>query len=52
MQQLIDNLPQTNWNDGLGWADYQWGILWGVMLGHFIRWFDTDRQPMNMVART
>ncbi len=51
MQRLVDNLPQTGWNDSRCIADYQRILLGGLMLGHFIRWFETaDLQQTPAVA--
>jgi asparagine synthase (glutamine-hydrolysing) len=47
MQRLADSLPQTSWNDSVPMADYRWNLLGGLMLGHFIRWFETKGSNLN-----
>jgi asparagine synthase (glutamine-hydrolysing) len=42
IRQLADSLAQPGWNATSRFADYQWVLLAGLMLGHFILWFEAN----------
>lgn len=42
IRQLVDSLAQPGWNGVGRFADYQWVLLGGLMLGHFMLWFEAN----------
>ena len=42
MRHLADSLSQTGWTAAGRFADYQWVLLGGIMIGRFILWFESN----------
>ncbi len=42
MHRLVDNLPQTGWENLDQFVAYHWGLLEGLMMGHFILWYEAN----------
>lgn len=40
LHQLADSLNQPGWRGENRFMEYQWVLLYGMMLGHFILWFE------------